>query len=63
MRKKVAIVSVLCFAVFVGFVAPLAGQLNLKAQAALYKTTTVHMAWQARTLSESLIVIDSIPEH
>ena len=48
MKKKVAIVGVLCFAVFCGFVAPLAGQLNLTAQSKLYKTTTVHLAWQVR---------------
>ena len=54
MSKKVGIVAVLCFAVFCGFVAPLAGQLNLKAQAALYKKTTVHIAWQNSAASAGL---------
>lgn len=35
-------------AVFSGFVAPLAGQLNLKSQSALYKVTTTQMAYQVR---------------
>jgi hypothetical protein len=46
MGKKVAIVGVLCLAVFCGFVAPLAGQLNVKSQSALYKQSTTHIAWQ-----------------
>jgi hypothetical protein len=46
MSKKIGIVAVLCLAVFSGFVAPLAGQLNVKSQAALYKQTTTHIAWQ-----------------
>lgn len=46
MSKKVSIVGVLCLAVFSGFVAPLAGQLNVKSQSALYKQSTTHIAWQ-----------------
>jgi hypothetical protein len=46
MSKKVGIVAVLCLAVFSGFVAPLAGQLNVKSQSALYKQSTTHIAWQ-----------------
>jgi invasion protein IalB len=46
MSKKVGIVAVLCLAVFSGFVAPLAGQLNVKPQSALYKQSTTHIAWQ-----------------
>jgi hypothetical protein len=46
MSKKVSIVAVLCLAVFSGFVAPLAGQLNVKSQSVLYKQTTTHIAWQ-----------------
>jgi hypothetical protein len=46
MSKKIGIVAVLCLAVFSGFVAPLAGQLNVKSQAALYGQTTTHIAWQ-----------------
>jgi hypothetical protein len=51
MAKKVGIVGMLCFAVFSGFVAPLAGQLIPTPQSLLYKTTTVHIAWQVRTLA------------
>lgn len=54
MWKKIGIVAVLCFAVFCGFVAPLAGQLNLQAQAALYKQSTVHIAWQNSAASAGL---------
>jgi hypothetical protein len=46
MSKKVGIVAVLCLAVFSGFAAPLAGQLNVKSQSALYKQITTHIAWQ-----------------
>jgi hypothetical protein len=46
MSKKIGIVAVLCLAVFSGFVAPLAGQLNVKSQSALYKQSTTHIAWQ-----------------
>jgi MFS family permease len=48
MSKKAGVVAVLCFAVFCGFVAPLAGQLNVTPQSKLYHTTTVHIAWQVR---------------
>lgn len=54
MSKKVGVVAVLCFAVFCGFVAPLAGQLNLKSQAALYKQAPVHIAWQNSAASAGL---------
>lgn len=46
MARKYAILAVLCLALFAAYAAPLSGQLNLVAQSALYKTTTVHMAWQ-----------------
>ncbi len=46
MSKKIGIVAVLCLAVFSGFVAPLAGQLNVKSQSVLYKQSTTHIAWQ-----------------
>jgi hypothetical protein len=51
MPRKVAIVAVLCLAVFAGFVAPLAGQLNLKPQSTLYKHTTTQIAWQVCSIS------------
>ncbi|KAE8441863.1 hypothetical protein EG329_004218 [Mollisiaceae sp. DMI_Dod_QoI] len=54
MSKKIGIVAVLCFAVFAGFVAPLAGQLNVKSQSALYKQSTVHIAWQNSAASAGL---------
>jgi hypothetical protein len=61
MSRKVAIVAVLCLAVFAGFVAPLAGQLNLKPQSTLYKHTTTQIAWQVGsiplvTVSLSLLI-------
>ncbi|KAI9743888.1 MAG: hypothetical protein M1818_002622 [Claussenomyces sp. TS43310] len=46
MAKKAAIVGVLSFAVFSGFVAPLAGQLNIKPQSVLYKVSTTQIAYQ-----------------
>jgi hypothetical protein len=46
LAKKIGIVACLSFAVFCGFVAPLAGQLNLKSQSILYKQSTTHIAYQ-----------------
>jgi MFS family permease len=54
MSKKVGIVAVLCLAVFSGFVAPLAGQLNVKPQSTLYQQSTTHIAWQNSAASAGL---------
>jgi len=53
MGKKVAVVGALCLAVSCGFVAPLAGQLNVKSQSALYQQSATQIAWQVsiQTLS------------
>lgn len=49
MAKKLGVVAVLCLAVFSGFASALAGQLNVKSQATLYKQTTTHIAWQVKS--------------
>jgi hypothetical protein len=46
MIKKVRITGVLCLAVFSGFVAPLAGQLNVVSQSKLYVVSTTQIAYQ-----------------
>jgi hypothetical protein len=46
LSKKIGVTAVLCLAVFAGFTAPLAGQLNVKSQSVLYKQSTTHIAWQ-----------------
>lgn len=53
MHKKVAIVAVLGLAVFATFVAPLAGQLNVRSQSLLYKVSTTRIAYQVRIFPES----------
>lgn len=46
MSKKIRIVVVLGLVVLAGFAAAIAGQLNVKSQATLYKQTATHIAWQ-----------------
>jgi hypothetical protein len=46
MSRKVGVVAVLCLAVFAGFTAPLAGQLNVRSQSALYHKQTTQIAYQ-----------------
>jgi len=57
MSKKVGLTGVLCLAVFAGFTAPLAGQLNVKSQSVLYKQSTTHIAWQVSHLAHSQMFV------
>lgn len=51
---KVKIVGVLCLAVFSGFVAPLAGQLNVVSQSKLYAVSTTQIAYQVLSQEGSI---------
>jgi len=52
MRRKSQILAVVSLAVFAGFSAPLAGQLQIVPQSKLYKVTINQMAYAVCALSE-----------
>jgi len=54
---KVKIVGVLCLAVFSGFVAPLAGQLNVVSQSKLYVVSTTQIAYQVLSQEGSIYTL------